>query len=95
MINLSIQIKIIFFSFIYGFFFSIFLDFLYQFSYKFKSYLRIIFSFFLVLLMSVIYYIGNDKISCGIFHLYSILCVIFGFVSYDVVIKILANKDKK
>lgn len=95
MINLSIQLNLIIFSLIYGFMFSIVLDVMYSFTKKIKRIYQIIISFFVVLLMSIIYFVGIDKIGYIIFHVYSILCIIIGFISYDLIIKKLANKYKK
>lgn len=95
MINLSIQLNLIIFSLIYGFMFSIVLDVMYSFTKKIKRIYQIIISFFVVLFMSIIYFVGIDKIGYIIFHVYSILCIIIGFISYDLIIKKLANKYKK
>ena len=95
MIDLNIQIKLLLFSLIFGFIFSSILDFLYQFIYKAKSYLKITLSILLICLMTIIYFIGIDRIGNGIFHLYSILSIIIGFIGYDLLIKKLANHYKK
>lgn len=95
MINLSTQLNLIIFSLIYGFMFSIMLDVMYSFTKKIKRIYQIVISFFVVLLMSIIYFVGIDKIGYIIFHVYSILCIIIGFISYDLIIKKLANKYKK
>lgn len=52
-------------------------------------------SFIFVLSMTIIYFIGIQKISNAIFHLYSILSIILGFIICNVVIKLIANNNKK
>ena len=95
MIELSLQIKLLTFSLIYGFLFSIILDVLYPIIKKYKKVYQIILSFFLILLMAIIYFIAIDKIGYIIFHLYSIFAIIIGFVSYDIIINIIAKRTKK
>ena len=95
MIELSLQIKLLTFSLIYGFLFSIILDVLYPIIKKYKKGYQIILSFFLILLMSIIYFIAIYKIGYIIFHLYSIFAIIIGFVSYDIIINIIAKRTKK
>lgn len=95
MIILSIQVKLIIFSLIYGFMFSYLLDIMYQYIYKIKKIYQIIISLIFVIIMSIIYFIGINKIGYLIFHFYSILCIILGFISYDFIIKRVANKYKK
>ena len=68
MISLDIQIKLLVFSFIYGFLFSIALDILYPLIRKTNKYYQIILSFILILLMAVIYFVAIDKIGYVIFH---------------------------
>ena len=52
-------------------------------------------SFFFILLMAIIYFIAIDKIGYVIFHLYSILAIIIGFVSYDILIIVIAKNIKR
>ena len=87
MISLNIQLKLIIFSFIFGFFFSVLID---WFNYKIivkKKILKLILSFFLVFFMSIIYFIGIQKIGNTILHFYSIFCIIIGFTLYDRIAK--------
>lgn len=95
MIELSLQIKLLTFSLIYGFLFSIILDVLYPIIKNYKKVYQIILSFFLIMLMAIIYFIAIDKIGYIIFHLYSIFAIIIGFVSYDIIINIIAKRTKK
>lgn len=92
MISLNIQIKLLVFSLIYGFLFSIALDVLYPLIRKTSKIYQIILSFIFILLMAVIYFVAIDKIGYVIFHLYSIFAIIIGFISYDIIIYIIAKK---
>ena len=95
MIDLSIQFKLILFSFVFGFLFSFVIELFNSFVKKFSKLLKIILSFFVVLFMSVIYFIGILKIGNAIFHIFSVFSIIIGFLSYDGIIKIIANNNKK
>ena len=95
MINLSIQIKLITFSFIFGFLLSFFIDEFYSRLNKIKKIYEIVLSFLLVAFMSSIYFIGIQIISNSILHIYSIICIVFGFIFYDLIIKIIANNNKR
>ena len=95
MISLSIQIKLIIFSFIYGFLFSYVLDGFNKVARKYRNIFYIPLSFLFTLIVSIIYFIGIQKIGNAIFHIYSILFIIVGFISYDILIKIIENKSKR
>ena len=95
MISLNIQIKLIIFSLIFGFIFSILLDVLYNFLKNKNKISSIFISFIFIFFMTIIYFIGIEKIGYVIFHIYSIFCIIIGFISYDFILKIIANKCKK
>lgn len=95
MIDLSIQIKLIVFSLIFGFLFSMILDIVYQFMNNKRKNVCMLISLFNIIFMSTIYFIGINKIGFGIFHIYSLFCVICGFIGYDLIMKTLANKYKK
>ena len=95
MIDLNIQIKLIIFSFIFGFFFSILLEIFNKKTVKCKKSVKIILSFLVVFLSTLVYFEGINKISNAIFHIYSIITIILGFISYDLLIRLIANKNKK
>ena len=94
MISLSLQIKLIVYSFSFGFLFSSLLDWFNKKIYKFNQILKFIYSFVLLLILTVLYFIGLNKIGNAIFHIYSILMIIIGFISYDIFIRIIANHKK-
>ena len=87
MINLDLQLELIFFSFIYGFFFSLIIELFNNKTKKMKKVIKIFLTFFLIFIMSFIYFIGIQKIGNAILHFYSILCIILGFVLYDRIAK--------
>ena len=87
MISLSIQLKLIIFSFIFGFFFSILIEWFNNKIRKYKSLSKIIFSFIIVFLMATIYFIGIQEISNSILHIYNILCIVLGYTSYELIAK--------
>ena len=45
--------------------------------------------------MTFIYFIGIQKIGNAIFHIYSVISIIVGFIVYDIIIKLIANTPKK
>lgn len=95
MIALNLQFKLVIFSFIFGFLFSIFLG---EFNKKIKKYstiVEVILSFIFIMFFTIIYFVGIQNIGNAIFHIYSILCIIIGFVTYDILIYIIANNNKK
>ena len=95
MIDLIIQIKLIVFSFIFGFFFSFALEKFNKKICKYKSYIKFILSLVLICMFSYIYFEGIQKIGYGIFHIYSIISIIIGFSFYAFIIMLIANNNKK
>ena len=95
MISINIQFKLIIFSFIVGFFFSDALEKFNNKIKKFSKHIQIILSFIFIFILSFIYFIGIQIISNAILHIYSILSIIAGFITYDLIIKIIANNSKK
>ena len=87
MISLSIQLKLIIFSFIFGFFFSILIEWFNSKTKKNSIYFTMFFSFFIVFFMALIYFIGIQKISNSIFHIYNLLCIVIGYILYDLIAK--------
>lgn len=95
MIDLNIQIKLIIFSFIFGFFFSFTMEAFNKKIKNYKNYIKLIISFLLILSFTYIYFIGIQNIGYGIFHIYSILSIVVGFLFYDLIIVLIAKKNKK
>ena len=95
MIDLTIQFKLIIFSFIFGFLFSLLLENFNKLIKKQNVFIEILLSFIFVAFMTCIYFIGIQKIGNAIFHIYSIISIIIGFILYDILIKIIANNNNK
>lgn len=87
MINLNIQLKLIIFSFIFGFFFSIILNYYNECIVDKKIIYKVFITLIMMLLLDIIYFTGIYIISNAIFHIYSLLSIIFGMVVYSVIIK--------
>jgi hypothetical protein len=77
--SISIQIKTILFSFVFGFIFSVFLRLNYKFLMGSKRLLSFIFTFLFVLVFTFLFFIFLNLFNCGIFHIYEIILIIFGF----------------
>ena len=95
MIDLNIQIKLIIFSFIFGFFFSMIVEMFNKKTKKCKNGVKFIFSFIIIFFSTFIYFEGINKIGNAIFHIYSIITIIFGFFCYELLNRIIANKNEK
>ena len=95
MIELTLQFKLIIFSFIFGFLFSASLEVFNKIIKKYSSIVEILLSFLFIVFMTFVYFIGIQKIGNAIFHIYSMFSIIFGFILYDIIIKIIANNNKK
>ena len=95
MINLDIQIKLIIFSFIFGFLFSMLLDIFYYSIKKKNRIYSILVSLSLIIIMTIVYFIGINKIGYIIFHLYSILAIVIGFIIYEALLVMIAKNNKK
>ena len=95
MMNLKTQIILVTFSFFYGFLFSMFLSINYKFIYNSNKLVRIVSSFFVIIISVLCYFIGIKKINNAILHPYSILLVIIGFFVDICLTRIVAKKLKK
>lgn len=91
MISLNIQFKLIIFSFSFGFLFSGFLDWFNKKTINFKSYYKMTISLMTIMIVTLLYFIGIQKIGYAIFHVYEILSIAVGFISYDLIIKLIAK----
>lgn len=95
MIDLEIQKNLLIFSLIYGFLFSVILDFSYKLIHHSNQLFKILFSLLIIGLMTLVYFIGIKKIGEAFFHLYSIIAIIIGFFSYDILNNIIEKNKKK
>lgn len=87
MIYLNIQLKLIIFSFSFGFFFAALIR-------KYNIYIinkntiyKIFITFLMMCILSIVYFIGIYIISNAIFHIYSLLSIMLGIVVYNVILK--------
>ena len=92
MMNLNTQIKLIIFSLIFGIFFALMIDLNHKYLYTNKKYFKIIFTFFFVLVNIFIYFLILQKINNGIIHIYSIICLIVGFIIEQIIKKQVVKK---
>lgn len=93
--KLDTQISLIIFSLIYGFFFSLFLDLNYKFLHHKNKIIKYLSTGFCISINVYIYFIGIQKINYGIFHIYSILLIILGFVLENILYKAIEKKLRK
>ncbi len=76
---LRTQIELIIFSFIFGIIFSLFLSVNYKLIYNKNKIIKILSSFSIILLSSIIYFIEINKINNAIIHYYSLIFIAIGF----------------
>ena len=78
MMDIRTQIITIFVSFIFGIIFSLQLSLTYKYSNK--KIFKVIFSFLIVLVNTLFYFILLKKFNDGILHVYGIIFIIIGFI---------------
>ena len=78
--NLNTQIKVLLFSFIFGIFFALMIDINHKYLYSKKKLFKVIFTFLFVLVNIFIYFLILKNINEGIVHIYSMICIIVGFI---------------
>lgn len=91
MIPLTIQIHLIIYSFLFGIFFFAMYLLWNRFIYCHNIYFRILNTFSFIMLHTLLYFLGIEKISDGILHIYSLMIVAIGFL----VGEFIARKMKK
>lgn len=79
MINLDLQIASLLFSFIFGFFASIMIEINYKINTK--KILKTITTFILIIINTLIYFIGLNNINNAYLHPYFILMILLGSIS--------------
>lgn len=77
---LKVQILSILFSFLYGNVIFWLLELNYKLLYESKIFYRIIVSFFFIIVISLMYFIGMVKINNGILHIYFYLALLTGYL---------------
>lgn len=95
MMELNIQIDLIFFSLIYGIIFSLFLDL----NYKLLHHKNIIIKYIATIICTIVgvitYFYGIQKICYGIFHIYSLILIIIGFIVPNLIFKVIEKLKHK
>ena len=93
--SINIQIKTILFSAFFGIVFSLFLGFNYKYIVGMRKLLSPILTLLFVLVFTLLYFICLNHINYGVFHIYEIFCIIFGFLFENLVYGIVEKKRKK
>ena len=93
--NVFLQIKTLFVSFLFGFFFSFFIGFFYRFLYNKRIWLQIITSLFLTLSAIICYFLLLKRINNAVFHVYEIFCLIIGYALETLISGKIAKKNKR
>ncbi len=77
--ELNIQILSLTFSFIFGFLFSFFLNLNLKIIFSKNKFIKFLGTFLIILLSTLLYFIGLYKINNAIFHPYELFMIILGF----------------
>ncbi len=93
--NLNTQINIITISFTIGFLFSLTYNLIYKLLHNKHILIKIISHLLFIILFAYIYFKCLQKYCFGIFHIYSLLLLIFGFFIESSISKLIENKLKK
>lgn len=91
MMDLSIQIKTLLFSLLFGFVFNIFVTLLNKFIYNKKKVIQIVSTLILTLFSTITYFVILQKLNEAIIHPYFLLMFILGFSFSNVVKKLLKS----
>ena len=95
MMDIRTQIITIFVSFIFGIIFSLQLSLTYKYLYSNKKIFKVIFSFLIVLVNTLLYFILLKKFNDGILHVYGIIFIIIGFIAEIFVKSFIVKKIHK
>lgn len=91
MMDLSIQIKTLLFSLLFGFVFNIFVTLLNKFIYNKNKIIQIVSTLILTLFSTITYFVILQKLNEAIIHPYFLLMFILGFSFSNVVKKLLKS----
>ena len=91
MMDLSIQIKTLLFSLLFGFVFNIFVTLLNKFIYNKNKIIQIVSTLILTLFSTITYFVILQKLNEAIIHPYFLLMFILGFSLSNVVKKLLKS----
>lgn len=93
--SLDIQIKLIIFSCIYGIVFALLLDVNYKLLHHKNKIIKYLSSFIYIAICVFVYFKGIQKISFGIFHLYSCFLIALGFIIENIISKVIEKRLRK
>lgn len=94
MMPLEIQVRALFFSFIFGIFFAAMYNLNKRYIHGGKKYYKIIATFLFILNLGLLYYLVLIKINLGIIHPYFLIMIYIGFTLANKKIRLL-SKDKE
>ena len=94
MIPLKIQVYTILFSFLFGIFFFLLVNLNYKFIHSKNKFIKIFSTILIIILSVIIYFIGIMKISYGVFHIYSIFCILASYILLSYLGSIAKKKRK-
>lgn len=80
--SLKTQLILIIISFCFGFLFELFHSINYKLIYCKKKIIRFLFTFLLILAQALLYFYALLKINNGIIHIYGIISLLIGMVSF-------------
>lgn len=92
--SLFVQFKTILFSFIFGCFFHFFLNINYKYIIR-KGILSLFFNILFIIVNVLIYFLILKYINFGVFHIYEICVIIFGYLFYHLLCIVVEKKSKK
>ena len=78
--DLSIQIKVLIVSFVYGMIISYILKWQYKYFFESKLWYRTLLTFFFIFDIFLLYFYILKAINSGIFHIYFLFSIIIGYV---------------
>ncbi len=92
---LDIQIKTLFYSFLFGIYFSFIIYINYKYIYKLKKLYKVITTFIFIFFNTIMYFLILLKINNGIIHIYGLISLIIGFLLEHYIQNIIENHIKK
>lgn len=93
--SLQVQLSLVVFSFSFGLFFELIHTISYKIIYCKKIFIKLLFTFILVLLQALLYFYILLKINNGIIHIYGIISLLVGIVSFYYLKMLFYKKSKK
>lgn len=93
--SLEIQILLVIISFLFGIFFEFIHTISYKIIYCKKIFIRVIFTFILIFLQSLLYFYVLLKVNNGIIHIYGIISLLVGMISFYYMKLLFYKKRKK